>query len=204
MNSKMAVERVAAEGARAASGPVFVDDTGRRRTRLRAVGRTLVVLAGLYVLLLVGGLTGSLSLPGAHLADVGRIATGAEKIALGAGSREVRIPALSSSSSVASKSSKRTTIASPAASLSGAAHGVAGRGSQPNTATGSPGLATPAVSIPGVSPTTAGPASSSPTTAGSTATSPTTVPTTTTSVNLPTRTHGHGPPTSVPGKGHKP
>jgi hypothetical protein len=198
----MAAHELVAERAPVA---VFVDDSGQRRTRLRWVGRSLVVLLGLYVLLLAAGLTGSLSLPGVQLTDVGGLRSGAKKVALGTRSKEVRVPALFAGQGVL-----KAVVPPGTSSGTGRTNGVAG-----GVAPGSSvvpiraGATTPAVSTPSASRGTVPPrrVPVTSTTVGSVAGPTTTVaPVTTTTMNTPptTRAHGGGPPTSNPGQGHRP
>lgn len=185
--------------------PVFVDDTGRRRTRLRLVGRVMVALLGLYAALVIVGLTGSVSFPGVHLAELGRVADKTHHVQLGRGSAQIKVPALAGAAtanrSSATPDRKSTAGSSPARNASSSGPQAPGR----------TGVIVPVtLPVPATTPT------GSPTTVAhgrpsrSATTTTTTAPTaTTTSVPGPpttTRTHGQGPPTTTsnPGKGTRP
>src|SRR5258708_13242177 len=73
---------------------VFVDESGRRRAHARVVARTIVGGAGIYVLIVIAGLTSSVSLPGAHLGLLSHVASGrAHSSRPGAGSKVISLPA---------------------------------------------------------------------------------------------------------------
>jgi predicted lipid-binding transport protein (Tim44 family) len=160
---------------------VFVDESGRRRARTRILARTIVAGALLYVLIVIAGLTGSVSFPGVHLGVLGHVATGrAQASRLGPRSKAVPLP---SELRPKASSAKRTPAARPSTSATAPAPG-ASTATNPTQSTPSTGNQTA---------TTAGPAS------------PTT--TTTPLVTTTTRAHGrptsttHGPPSTNPGVG---
>jgi hypothetical protein len=169
---------------------VFVDESGRRRARTRIVARTIVAGAGIYVLVVIAGLTGSVSLPGAHLGVLGGSASGrASASRLGPGSKAVPLP-----SALRRKHSTTTStraVATPPRGL----------GSAPGATSSLPGGA--------IGPTHGQPSPGNPTTT-TTRPTPTTTPTTTTTtppVTTTTKVHGpptstvHGPPVTKPGLG---
>lgn len=158
-----------------ASIAVFVDESGRRRARTRIVARALVAAAGVYVLIVFVGLTGSVDLPGVHLGELERSAPGrAQTSALGPGSKIVSLPgALKARSGAADAAPSATSPGN-----SGVAPGAAGP-----SAGGSDGAAPGAGSTPTTGP---GNAPTTTTSAGSTTTLPVT-----------TTTRLHGPPTST-------
>src|SRR4051794_6080365 len=83
-----------AGSADSAKRPVFVDDTGRRLARVRVLVRAAIAVVGLYVVLVVVGLAGSVSLPALHLVDLGRPATPSTVVPrLGKGSGAAGLPA---------------------------------------------------------------------------------------------------------------
>jgi hypothetical protein len=162
--------------------PVFVDQSGRRHARTRIVARTIVAGAGIYVLVVIAGLTGSVSLPGAHLGVLRHPASGrANASRLGPGSKAVPLP-----SALRNKpKSTRAVATSPgdSGSAPGATSPLPGGTIGTDPAQPSPGNGTT---------TTAGPAS------------PTTTPpsvTTTTKAHGPPTSTTHGPPSTKPGLG---
>jgi hypothetical protein len=160
---------------------VFVDESGRRRAHTRLLARAVVAGAGIYVLIVIAGLTGSVSLPGVHLGVLGHAAAGrAHASRLGPKSKTLPLPSALQPKSARARSTP-TTKTSPAATT---------------LATDAPTGANPAQGTPGTGnhaiPTT-GP--SSPTTRS---TLPVT--TTTTAHGRPTTT-AHGPPSTKPGLG---
>jgi hypothetical protein len=79
---------------RPAPRSVFVDESGRRRARARVVMRTLVGCAAIYVLVVIAGLTSSVSLPGVHLGVLAQAPPGREQAGrLGARSKVLPLPA---------------------------------------------------------------------------------------------------------------
>jgi len=159
---------------------VFVDESGRRRNRTRFVARAIVAGALLYVLIVIAGLTGSVSLPGVHLGVLGHVTTGRARASrLGPGSKALPLP-----SELQPKGSRapRTPLASPSRGTTGSAPG-ASTGTNPAQLTPSTGNRTA---------TTAGP--SSPTTS-------TPLVTTTTRVHGRSTSTVHGPPSTKPGVG---
>ncbi|MDQ1511268.1 MAG: hypothetical protein QOG50_3112 [Actinomycetota bacterium] len=160
---------------------VFVDESGRRRARLRILARTIVAAAGIYVLVVIAGLTGSVSLPGVHLGVLGHAAAGrAHASRLGRGSNAVPLPAALRPKGSTAKS---TRARKPSQSAPGATSPASG-----------PSIGTaPAAPSAGIPATTAGP--KAPTT-----TTPL-VTTTTTKAHGPPTTTAHGPPLTKPGLG---
>jgi hypothetical protein len=159
---------------------VFVDESGRRRARTRVVARIIVAAAGIYVLVVIAGLTGSVSLPGVHLGVLGHAATGrAQASRLGPGSKAVPLPA-----ALRPKGSrpKSTRALKPPHSAPGATSPASGPSIGPAPAAPSAGIPAP----------TAGP--KAPTT---------TIPpiTTTTRAHGPPTSTAHGPPSTKPGVG---
>ena len=194
----MSTQVFAGSDARSATGTVFVDDTGRRRARFRVVGRIILGLLGVYLAMVIAGLTGSLSLPAVRLGDLGRLPTGARRVTLGPSSRETRLPA----------------AFSPPAGARDQGGNVGNVESSPADTPGRPGFGKPAGFATGPEP---GPVTSAAPNASPTATlapspsttiarTPTTLDrSTTTSPSPPTtRAHEHGPPSTMPAKSHKP
>src|SRR6476620_10335810 len=73
---------------------VFLDESGRRRARSRVFARALVGGAGIYVLVVIAGLTSAVSLPGLHLGVLARAAPGREHAGpLGSRSKVLSLPA---------------------------------------------------------------------------------------------------------------
>jgi hypothetical protein len=171
--------------------PVFVDDSGRRRARMRVVVRIVVRIVvgilGLYVALASVSLVAPVSFPVVHLGSLGVLPRHRQNSTLGPRSKEAPLPA---------------ALVQP---------GAAPGGSKVPTTTGaSPGASTPAGVIgPPAGSTTPSPATTIPTARTTTATATTVANTTTTTTpsTTTTRPHGppttgtHGPPTSKPGKG---
>jgi hypothetical protein len=171
--------------------PVFVDDSGRRRERVRIAGRVVVVAFAMYGVLVAIALTGSLSLPVVHLGEVGGLPARVRQSALGRTSQRTPLPA----------------ALAPARAPSG---GLIGRVVSP-TLPGRAGAGRHA--FPVVSAATTTTASSVPAANHGksqkfvTTVPPTTAPSPVTSTSTPhppTTRQGHGPPTSVPGKGKGP
>src|SRR5262249_50277879 len=72
---------------------VFVDESGRRRRLVRVCGLVLAGLMGSYLLLLIVGLVGPASFPGAHLAGLGRLhVSRGQSSVLGRGAKAVALP----------------------------------------------------------------------------------------------------------------
>lgn len=166
--------------------PVFVDESGRRRARTRVVARILVAGALVYVLVVIAGLTGSVSLPGVHLGELKRAAPGpARSSALGAGSKVISLPA-------ALKPRRSKIAAAPIATAPGGAGVAPGVTSPPNGSGSGPGATgtTPKTS-PGATTTPSNPTTTTPL-----------VTTTTKPHGRPTATTTpHGPPSTKPGLG---
>src|SRR4029079_7226772 len=76
-----------------ATTPVFVDDSGRRRARLRIVVRIVVGVLGLYVALAAVSLVAPVSFPIAHLGNLGVLPKHRENATLGPQSKEAALPA---------------------------------------------------------------------------------------------------------------
>jgi hypothetical protein len=167
---------------------VFVDESGRRRARTRVVARVLVGGALVYVLVVIAGLTGSVSLPGVHLGELRRAAPGHNRSsALGPGSKVVSLPAAlrPRRSKVAAA---RITTAPPHSGVApGATNGPDGSGSGPGATNTTPNTSPVATTAPS-NPTTTQPLVT-------TTTKPHGRPTTTTTP------HGGGPPSTKPGLG---
>jgi hypothetical protein len=159
---------------------VFVDESGRRRARTRVVARTLVGGAGVYVLVVIAGLTSAVSLPGVHLGVLARVAPGREHAGpLGSGSKVLSLPA-------ALKPRPHARAAAPSkttAPRSGAAPG------------GSNGSTDPTGTTPGTND------GATTTTRPSSATSTTLAVTTTTKHHGQPTSTSHGPPSTKPGVG---
>jgi hypothetical protein len=170
--------------------PVFVDESGRRRARTRFLARTIVAGAGIYALVVIAGLTGSVSLPGVHLGELARVAPGrARSSPLGPASKVVSLPA-------ALKPGPSTVGAAPSETTSGGSGGAQG------TAGPQSGAAGGATAGPT---TTQGPTTTShratTTTNPSPSTTTSTLPVTTTTKHGPRTSTSHGPPSTTPGQG---
>jgi hypothetical protein len=175
-------------------GPVFVDESGRRHGRVRLVGRALGGLVALYVVLVLFGLTGSVSLPVVHFGDVPRLGPAAQGV-------------LERRGKLVPFAGGPKLVDSPR----GAAVARTAKSTGSNVNSSRPGAPAPVVvpphgggSVPGVPPAIG---TGVPTTLAPVTTVPS--PPTTVQQGPPTtRPHGHGngngPPTSVPGKGHRP
>ena len=163
---------------------VFVDESGRRRARARVVARTIVGGAGIYVLIVIAGLTSSVSLPGAHLGLLSHVASGrAHSSRLGAGSKVISLPA-------ALKRRHSTHGARPSGTTA-ARGGTTAPGATGPAAGGSNGTSqtTSATTSSGNRSTTSSP-------------TPTSQPVTTTTKNHgPPTSTAHGPPSTKPGVG---
>jgi hypothetical protein len=168
---------------------IFVDESGRRRARARVVARVLVAGALIYVLVVIAGLTGSVSLPGVHLGELKRAEQNpARSNALGPGSKVLSLPA-------ALKPRRSKLAAAPIAAAPGGSGFARGTTSPPGGS---------GASAPGVTSTTPSTHPGATTTLPSPTTTPPPLVTTTT-----TRPHGrptttttpHGPPSTLPGKG---
>jgi hypothetical protein len=163
---------------------VFVDESGRRRARTRVVARTLVGAAGIYVLVVIAGLTSAVSLPGVHLGVLAQVAPGREH---------------------ANRLGERSKVLSLPAALKGARRAAGAR--SPGDA--SPGRSTaPGAHGPGGSNAGTETTGSTPSSNGATTTTkPSSVTTTSLPVTTTTRHHGqptstsHGPPSTKPGVG---
>jgi hypothetical protein len=160
---------------------VFVDESGRRRARTRVFARVLVGGAGIYVLVVIAGLTSAVSLPGVHLGVLAR-APGREHAGpLGSASKVLSLPAALKSRPKARTAGRVTTR-----TALGSATAPGGSNGSPETTGSTP--------IADNTPTT--------TTRPPTPTS-TSLPVTTT-----TKRHGqptstsHGPPSTKPGVGN--
>jgi hypothetical protein len=168
---------------------VFVDASGRRRARARTVARMLVAAAGIYVLVVLAGLTGSVSLPGVHLGELHRVAGGrAHSSPLGPGSKVLALPkGLGARPSAADGTPSATLTPGTFGATPGATSPVPGRsgsGVVPGTTSQTPG------------------AGHRPTTTTRPASPTTTLPvTTTTKRHGPPTTTSHGPPSTTPGQG---
>jgi hypothetical protein len=160
---------------------VFVDESGRRRARTRVVARTLVGAAGIYVLVVLAGLTSAVSLPGVHLGVLAQVAPGREH---------------------ASRLGERSKVLSLPAALKGARRAAGARSPGDNA----PGRST----APGAHGSNAGTETTGSTPSSkraTTTTKPSSVTTTSLPVTTTTRHHGqptstsHGPPSTKPGVG---
>lgn len=178
--------------------PVFVDDSGRRRARVRIVVRVVVGMLGLYLALAVGSLVVPVSFPIAHLGNLGVLPRHRENATLGPQSKEAALPAALQPSGAGTG-----TPQVPTATTIGT--------SQPS----GPGSTTPAGGIVPPGQTTTPSATTIPTSGSTTVTTapsvdttttpPTTGrPTTSTLPHGPSTTGAHGPPSTTPGKGSKP
>ena len=163
---------------------VFVDESGRRRARARVVARALVGAAGIYVLVVIAGLTSAVSLPGVHLGVLAQVEPGREHPSrLGRTSKVLSLPA----------------------ALKGARRGV-GAQSPSDTAPGrstAPGANAPRGPNGGTETTGGTPKSNDATTTTKPSSATTTslpVTTTTKHRGQPTST-SHGPPSTKPGIG---
>ena len=170
--------------------PVFVDDSGRRRARLRIVVRVVVGMLVLYTALAAVSLVAPVSLPIAHLGDLGVLPRHRQRATLGPLSKEVPLPAALAPSRTGTgdrQTPTATTIGTsqtttPSATTPAGVIVPPGQTS-PSAATTIPtSRTTPVTTAPGVDTTT------TPPTTGRSSTS-----------TLP-----HGPPSTTPGKGSKP
>jgi hypothetical protein len=151
---------------------VFVDESGRRRARTRIVARSLVGAAGIYVLVVIAGLTSAVSLPGVHLGVLAHVAPGREH---------------------ASRLGERSKVLSLPAALKGAPRA----GGAPAPSDTPPGRSTtPQANAPGGSNGGAATTGSTPSTNDATTTTKPSA-ATTTSLPVTTTTTSHGPPTST-------
>jgi hypothetical protein len=160
---------------------VFVDESGRRRARTRVFARALVGAAGIYVLVVIAGLTSAVSLPGVHLGVLARAAPGREHAGpLGSRSKVLSLPAALKPRPHARAAGQLTPRAAPR--TAGTAPGGAIRGT--DTTGSAPGTDNAATTTRPSSPTS------------------TTLPVTTTTKHRgqPTST-SHGPPSTKPGVG---
>jgi hypothetical protein len=166
------------------STSVFVDASGRRRARARTGARILVAGAGVYVLFVIAGLTGSVSLPGIHLGELHHAAGGrAQASPLGPGSKVFALPKGLGARRSAVHGTPPATVVTPGTSDAAPSATSPAPGAAPGTTIKTPGA--------GHRPTT--------TTRPST---PTTLPvTTTTKRRGPPTTTIHGPPSTKPGQG---
>lgn len=163
-----------------ASTSVFVDESGRRRARTRVFARALVGGAGIYVLVVIAGLTSAVSLPGVHLGVLARAAPGREHAGpLGSRSKVLSLPA----------------------ALKPRPHARAAGQLTPRTAPKSAGTAPVGASR------STDPAGSAPSTGNPATTTRPSSPTTTLPITTTTKHHGqptstsHGPPSTKPGVG---
>jgi hypothetical protein len=188
MSIRIGTDETPGTGAR----PVFVDDSGRRRAWLRVAGRAAVVLLAVYAALVAIGLTGNLSFPVVHLGAAGRPPVHLRRTALpDAGHRSASraAPALSLSGRGVPPADEQLTGAPHDGTVQPRAVMVA-----------APGQTTPSsgaiVSVQsGVSQTI---------TTTTVAAPPTTVAPGSGNTHGQLTRHGHGPPTSAPGKGKGP
>jgi hypothetical protein len=160
---------------------VFVDASGRRRARTRTGARVLVAGAGIYVLVVVAGLTGSVSLPGVHLGELHRVTRGRTHSGpLGPGSKVLALPKGLGARRSSADGTPSATVVTPRAS-----------DATPRATSPAPGAA------PGTTITTPG-AGHRPTTRPATTTLPVT---STTKRRGPPTSTVHGPPSTNPGQG---
>jgi hypothetical protein len=181
--------------------PVFVDDSGRRRGRLRIVGRVLVVGLGLYVAVVAAALTGSLSLPVAHLGEV----RPPREVAHGTLGEDARVMPLPRALAPPNADHAAIGVVSGTTMPSGGlVSAVPGSGGSPSAgrdrqtrdvAATEPDVVSSRTPVPVSSPTFV-----SRTTVPAVVT-PVPAPTTTVATPPTTREHGNGPPTSHPGNG---
>jgi hypothetical protein len=173
--------------------PVFVDDSGRRRARLRIVVRVVVGILGLYLVLATASLVAPVSFPIAHLGNLGVLPRHRQNATLGPRSKEAPLP--------------------PALRPTGGAPGnpqVPTATTIGTSQTSTPGSTTPAGIVPPGQSTTPATRSTIPTSQTTTAPSSVTTtstkgrPTATTLPHGPSTTGPHGPPSTTPGKGSKP
>jgi hypothetical protein len=177
--------------------PIFVDDSGRRRARVRVVVRVVVGILGLYVALAAISLVAPVSFPIAHLGKLGVLPRHRQNATLGPQSKEAALPAALQPSEKGTGGTQVPTARTSATSTPGRTtpSGVVVPPGQTTTPSG-------ATTIPTSRTTTA---TTAPTTDTTATTPPTTGPPSTTTLPHGSSTTGaHGPPSSTPGKGSKP
>lgn len=140
-----------------ADGPVFVDDTGRRRRRFRRLGRVATVLCASYVGLVAVGLTGHGPLGGVRLPVPGPLARTPDR------PHGARPPAPSEGDAGAAGAAPAPEPAPPSdrEDAAGGSVAIGTGGTDPAASTpttGRPGGTPPATAVPpGTTPTTATP-----------------------------------------------
>lgn len=175
--------------------PVFVDDSGRRRARLRIVVRVVVGILGLYLALAVGSLVVPVSFPIAHLGNLGVLPRHRQNATLGPQSKEAALPAALQPNAGNPQAPTATTVGTPPNSAPGST--TPGGGIVP------PGQTTPSATttIPTSQTTTV---TTAPPVATTTTPRTTGRPTTSTLPHGPSTTGKHGPPSTTPGRGSNP
>ena len=174
--------------------PVFVDDSGRRRARLRIVVRVVVAVLGLYVVLAAASLVAPVSFPIAHLGNLGVLPRHRQNATLGPQSKEAALPAALQPSGAAPGNAQLPTGTTIGTSQTFA----------PGTTTPSGGAVPPGQSTNPSTPSTNPSSRTTTVTTPTSVTTPTTQPASTTVPHGPPTTGTHGPPSTTPGNGSKP